>query len=391
MKNKVIVKISSYDKLNVIRKLVKNNIYYENLRIYEKNIFILVNIKYIKQLKLVFGRKNIKIIKYFGIFKYKLLIKKHYISILSLLFSLLVIFILSNMIFSINIETQNEKLKSKLIVELEEYGIKKYSFKKTYSRLTEIKEKIIKNNKDEIEWIEIEESGTKYNIKLTERKLNKKKESKKARSLVAKKDAVIKKITSTSGVLLKEINDYVKKGETIIDGNIIKGEDELKGTVRAKGKVYGEVWYTVNVTVPYEHVEYEETNNSFNHYYIEFLDKKMTLINYYKLENYRISDKKELKKFYLPFKIVKERVSEYKYTTYHLDKNEALEKAIKKSEDKIKQKLKKDEYIISKKVLKKDYFSSKINIDVFYKVYEDITSYKKTEKIKENIKKGSES
>ena len=34
MKNKVIVKISSYDKLNVIRKLVKNNIYYENLRIY---------------------------------------------------------------------------------------------------------------------------------------------------------------------------------------------------------------------------------------------------------------------------------------------------------------------------------------------------------------------
>lgn len=387
MKNQVIIRINNYTKLEVIKKLVKNNIYYQSLRTNEKSIFVLINLKYLNKLKKVFGKKNITIVRFFGIYKYKLLLKKHYITLLSVLFSLLVIFTLSNIIFEIKIETQNDELKKLLYKELEENGIEKYKFKKNYSELTKIKEKIINNNKDKIEWIEIEESGTKYTVKLTERKLNKNKEKEKPRSLVANKDGVIKKITASKGVLLKEVNDYVKKGEVIITGNIIKGEDEVKGKVKADGKVYAEVWYIVNTTVPYYHREYVATENKFNHYYIEFLGKKMTLINYYNLDNYVKSEKKELKKLYLPFTFVKETITEYKYKNYKLDRNEAYKKAVKKSEEKIKERLKKDEYIISKKVLKKDYFSSKIVVEMFFKVYEDITSYK----IVEEIKKGSES
>src|SRR5699024_9641860 len=102
------------------------------------------------------------IIKFFGLYKYKLIIKRYYISILSIFFALLIIFVLSNMIFEIKIETQNKELKTLLIKELENYGIKKYKFKKNYEDLTKIKENIIKNNKDKLEWMEIEVSGTKY-------------------------------------------------------------------------------------------------------------------------------------------------------------------------------------------------------------------------------------
>ena len=52
---------------------------------------------------------------------------------------------------------------------------------------------------------------------------------------------------------------------------------------------------------------------------------------------------------------------------------EALELAKKKSRDKIK--LNEKEYIISEKQLKESIFNSKIEIEMFYSVYEDITEY----------------
>lgn len=387
MKNNCVVKISNNSRLNIIKKLVNNKIYYENLRENNGCIYILVDLKYLKEIKRVFKKKNVHVIKFFGIYKYKLLFKSRYITILAILIALSIIFLLSNIIFEIKIETSNNNIKKLLTYELKEHGIEKYKFKKSYKTLTDIKKDIIKNNKDKLEWIEIEVSGTKYTVKVNERKLTEEKKKLEPRSLVSKKDAVIKKITADNGVLLKEVNDYVKKGEVIISGNVVKGEDELKGTTAASGKVYGEVWYLVNTVVPFKHREYVKTDNEFNNYYIEIFGKKMNLINYYNLKEYRKSNKKKLEKFYLPFKMYKETVTEYKYVTYDLTIQEAYKKGIKKSEEKIKEKLSKDEYIISKKVLKKENFSSKIVLEIFFKVYEDITSYSELE----SIKKGSES
>ena len=48
--------------------------------------------------------------------------------------------------------------------------------------------------------------------------------------------------------------------------------------------------------------------------------------------------------------------------------------------------LNKDEYIISKNTLNFSSNSSKIEVDVFFKVYEDITDYKNTDDINEIIK-----
>ena len=50
-------------------------------------------------------------------------------------------------------------------------------------------------------------------------------------------------------VALLEVNDYVHKGDIIISGDIKKDEELLK-KVCARGKVYAEVWYMVNVSIP---------------------------------------------------------------------------------------------------------------------------------------------
>lgn len=378
MKNKCTIIINNELLEVIIKNFIKFNINYEIIN--ESKKIFKIDINDISRVREIFN--DIKILKISGINKIKLIIKSKYIMIFSMLLSLLIVFLLSNMVLFVNIETNNKEVKKMISDSLEEYGIKKYSFKKSYKKLNYIKKNILNDNKNTIDWIEIEELGTRYNVKLVLKKENIKKRNNEPRSIIAKKDGVIKKIICSSGNVLKEKNDYVKKGEVIISGNIIKGENEVKSIVRSNGVVYAEVWYKTNITIPYNLVKYKKTDNTFNNYYIKFGNKKMNLINYYNFKNNRINKSEEINKIYFPFKIIKENVTEYKYVKYKLNSNDAYSLAIKTSDKKLKSTLKKDEYIISKKVLKKEVFSSKISIEVFYKVYENITSYSEVEKIK---------
>ena len=84
---------------------------------------------------------------------------------------------------------------------------------------------------------------------------------------------------------------------------------------------------------------------------------------------------------YLPFKVYKRTTSLYEYKTVNLTKEEAYDKALDLATSKVSLRLKDGEYIIGKKVLKKHYKSSKIVLEVFFKVYERISLEKEIEKI----------
>ena len=79
-----------------------------------------------------------------------------------------------------------------------------------------------------------------YDVNVTPRvvKNNEEKDSTPS-SIVASKDGRILHINSTSGTELKEINDYVKKGDILISGNIFKG-DKVTNQVKAEGLIYAE-------------------------------------------------------------------------------------------------------------------------------------------------------
>ena len=72
------------------------------------------------------------------------------------------------------------------------------------------------------------------------------------------------------------------------------------------------------------------------------------------------------------FKVIQEIKTEYEYKEYNIDENEAYIEALRRSEKHIRNRLGDDEYIISKKVLKKVSNSSKMYVEVFFKVYENI-------------------
>ena len=140
--------------------------------------------------------------------------------------------------------------------------------------------------------------------------------------------------------------------------------------------MYGEVWYTVNTTVPYKHIDYVNTGEIVNHIYLDIFGKKFTLMGKYDTKNEIVRTKVLLDKPYLFFKVVKEEKELYEYVTHTVTYEEAYEEALKRSERVINEKLSSDEYIIDKKVLKINKYSSKIELEIFYKVYENIGEYR---------------
>lgn len=365
MKNKVLV---SAKEEGILKTLISNNIYFSNYTIKDNKVIFIINYE---DLELLSKLANIKVIKYYGLVGIKKILKKHYILLTSFILSYLIIIILSNVIFKVEIVTNNQVLKDNITYYLNYYGIVKYKFVKSNKYIENVKEKILLENKDTIEWISINREGVKYVVNVTPRVISNKVNIDKPSNIVSKKDALIKYLVVTGGSSVKEVNDVVKKGDVIISGNVVKF-DKVVGTTRSKGKVFGEVWYTVNISIPFKHVIYEKTGETINHIYLDIFGHKFTLVGHY-ITNNSINEVSVLvDKPYLFFKLMKESKELYNYKEVNLNSESAFKEALERADKSISNKLDTNEYIIERKVLKKDVFSSKIDIELFYRVYENI-------------------
>lgn len=393
MKNNLLFLIKSKLNLNIkgpnierfIKRLKNNNI--EILNITHINTDE-VNIKIYKydydnvlKLKTIY---EIDILNYYGVVKLRNNIFDNKYVIIFILIALIFLYVITNMIFNIDIITNDSKMEKTLIYELEELGVKKYNFKKNYDRLQEIKKIILSNHKDELEWLEIESIGTKYIVRYEPRIKNIEKEEKKLSNIIAKKDAVIKSLNVSSGQIVKGINSYVKKGEVIVSGYIdLNGN--IKDTVSSNGTIYGEVWYKVTVSYPYKYKEVKYTGNKNKVLVIKLLDKNIELFNFNHYKTKEIKDRTILKNNILPIKFVYQEQRETIVIDENNNEEELINKAIDVSKNKIEEKLKDNEYISDYKILSKTLYTDSITLNIFFTVVEDITEYQEIEKYEDEI------
>lgn len=122
---------------------------------------------------------------------------------LGLIFFFAVLFALSHLTFEVDVIHSNHEIREIIYQDLKELGIEKFHFKVNYERKEEIVEKILEKETERIEWLEIEEIGTKYLVHVEERKKNKEEEECSPRSIVAKKDAMILDIQAEEGEVVK--------------------------------------------------------------------------------------------------------------------------------------------------------------------------------------------
>ena len=383
MKNKIIYQLKSKIKLSItgkninrfIMRLHNNKI--EILKcnhINKEKINIIIYEKDYKKLEEIKTIYNIEKINTYGIIKIKKKLNINKYLIISIMLGIIILKTLSSIIFDIEIVYNDKETRDFLRQELKNYGIKEKTFKKNYHQIEKIKEDLINKYKDKIEWVEIETKGTKYIVRLEKRIIKEKEEETKNRNIISKKDAIIKEIKAEHGQIIKEINSYVKKGDTIISGNIMDNE-VIKNTVPAEGVVYGEVWYEINITYPFVYQETKKLENTKEVYVIKFLNKNIELFNKNKFKTKKIKEKNIISNNLLPISIVKQNQTETEEIQELLTIDEAIKKASDKGIEKIKSNLKEHEFIINYKILNTNIKENELELSMFFSVYENITEY----------------
>lgn len=308
------------------------------------------------------------------------LYKTKKIFLYSIIFAFLVIILLTNIIFSVRVVETDKEIKDMILTDLRENGITRFRFKVSYKRKEAIREKILEKEKDYLEWLEIEEIGTMYQVKVIRRINNPKEEELKPRSIVAKKKGRITRIEADYGEVTTKKNDVVDKGDTLISG-LIKNKEEIKTKVAARGKVYAEVWYQVNLNLPTIYQEEIKTGNKKNTLEIIFLDKNIFISELFKYNNSISKETVLYNNPLIPFRISFTKKEEIKLKQVAYQDDKTLKKIKKLAVDKLKQRIGNDIKILSINVLKKKASADKIEVELFFKVEEDITSYESLENI----------
>jgi len=361
------------DKKN-IKKLIKYHIYFENIVYDNKSCYIYVD--YYNYCKVLKYKKlfNILLVDTKGINKYKYLLKKYFLFFISIIVGIVGVYFLSNVIFDVKIMTNKEDLYKLLSNELNYYGISKYNLVKSFEEKELIKKKILEEHKDKIEWLEFDRKGSVYYINVLERIINKEDNSSDYRHLVSKKNAIILEIKAEDGEIVKKINDYVNKGDIIVSGMIMKGE-EVKNYVKAKGNVYGETWYNVSVELPINYYEKVYTGNSKKRLTINYFNKHIKLFNFSNYQNEERIDKVVFQSKILPFSITYTTFKEINLFDDVYTVEKVIDKGMNLARSRLLETLDNDSKILSQKKLKLYTKDSKIFIEVFFKVYENITDY----------------
>lgn len=373
LKNYYKIKITGKNIRRFIKMLYTLNISMKDIVIYDNYFCAKVDKENYEKISNLKTSYKIEIERSYGLIYIKELFNKNLFFLFSCFLGFLLIYVLSHFIFTIDIVHDDSKIREIIENEFNKYGIKKFTLIKSYNEIQEIKQKILDNNKNDIEWLEIERNGTKYTVRIDKRIINDIKEPSKIRHVVAKKSGIIKKIEASTGEISKKVNDYVSAGDILISGEIHKGED-IKDNVAADGNIYAEVWYKVKVELPIYYYEKKYTGNNKKVINISFLDKNINLFdgNY---KNKEIERTSIFSDFFGLFSINFDNQKEL-YINESINLITEEKTAVNLARQKIINKLKENEYIISQKKLKTILNDSTIRVEVFFKVYENISGYR---------------
>ena len=244
MKNECIYKVVSYSIDNLTRNLKNNNLKVNNLEKIDEYIYH-ISIHPLYEKKLLEIYKDAELIHCSGLFfilKRRLIQK---ITLISILLSFIYFIYLNNLIYKINIYGNNLRINDEIRLVLNENKINENEKKPNKNSLKDIK-KIILNKYDEIENVDIEIKGSIFNLRyyLKEKENN---HTQIIGKYVAIKDGIIAYASIEKGNYLCYSNQYVKKGDILIDDYLYINDKKIY--VGAYGKVYAYTWSIIELTL----------------------------------------------------------------------------------------------------------------------------------------------
>ena len=153
-----------------MNKCIKNNIFLFNINyINDDTATMTIYLNDYKTIKKLNYYSKISIIGYNGLDRLINNFKSNFFKYLIVLFSFILMDVLTSFIVDVNIIHENKNVRSLVLKELNNQGFKKYALAMSNSKLEQIKKNIIKDNPNTLEWINITRSGMKYIVRIEER------------------------------------------------------------------------------------------------------------------------------------------------------------------------------------------------------------------------------
>ena len=167
--NSYTIKIEGKRIYRFLDTLVRQRIPFHKLN-EENNFCVLeVTMEDFERIKKLHTTYQITVVKRRGLPYILYLWKKKKIFLGSVLFAFFLLTFFSYIIFDIQVIHTDKQLRDIIYADLKECGLEKYHFKINYETKEKIRNKILEKEKEIIEWLEIEEIGTTYQVKVIPR------------------------------------------------------------------------------------------------------------------------------------------------------------------------------------------------------------------------------
>lgn len=275
----------------------------------------------------------------------------------------IIIYIMSNFIWSIQIETKNNLSPFEIRQQLNKIGIKP-GLKKSDVNVYDIERKM-ENLNDQIMWIRIRIEGSTLKL-VIEEKINPPaaEEAENSNEVVAKMDGEIERVYTYSGNAAVKPGDIVKKGDTLILG--IQGREGFEREVKPKGTVIANTFYEKDMEVQISGDKLTRSGNKTSEIYLNIFGKKIYLKKV--IDGYKYYDKIEENNGFFNKTIYFEKKAE----KVNVDKDEAVAEASKKLEQSLSKTLSNDTKIVDKKITIDEIDENNIMVRVLFTVQQDI-------------------
>lgn len=293
-----------------------------------------------------------------------------------LFFFLSLLFILSNMVWNVEVNGADPKLEEQIRSLLKSdhlyVGSLEFFIPETGQLETELSAKLVK-----VTWIGVSKHGTSYRVDVVQKKYPKKKKTAGPRNLVAARQAVIHHLFVESGQPVVESNQFVRKGQILVLGRI--GTESAPKFVSASGKVIGETWYQSETIIPLNSHYTFYTGKSYRRHHLAFWAISIPFWGF-NTHPYKNEDKEIIRKpvrfliWDLPISYVQTLYREKTTVVRNLTEDEALVEAKETADKKLLNELPGGSEIVSSTVENKQTAGGKLTVRSHYVVYENIAS-----------------
>ncbi len=317
------LKISGNFPERILNLCAANNVTVWNIRKFKEQLKISVMMKDFRAFRKIRGKSGIKvkILAKNGLPMYMHRYKLRVGALMGIALFFGVLYFLSCFVWQIDV-VGNKRISDREILQIcEAYGIKQGRYIKDIDTVL-LKDKMLLDS-DRFAWGAINIEGCKVTVNITEIKENKPEFT--PSNMVSSNDAVIKKITLTSGTSQVYVGQAVSKGDIIISGIVEKGD--RTEFIRSSGKIIGEIEETVVLSEKYVQTLHRHTGKESSKMVLEFFSFKMPLYLGKTAGKYNSTYTVENIKFLgceIPIKIHKKDFEFYEEVRHEFSKDELI-------------------------------------------------------------------